>query len=471
MKNINDLIIINTQTIVDALKCIESKKSQIVFVVDEEQRLVGVITHGDIRRHLLQGGSIDQSASVCMNRQFQSVHCGAAREELLKLFDLGCIAIPALDDKGRLADIYTRHLTATAEVPVLARSRAPVRVSFCGGGADLTYFFVNHPGAVLSCTVGLYAHATLVPRKDKQINIFSEDLNQEDHYSSLQKLCAAPAKGLLATIISLIRPNHGCDFYLHSDFPVGSGLGGSSAATTATIAAFNQLRQDHWNTYEIAELAFQAERLCFGIAGGWQDQYASAFGGINLIEFEHDRNLVHPIRLEEATRNELEACLLLCNTGITHDSGKLHQIQRGEMENKPTQLAWLHKSVDLCRRMHRHLIRSELQQFGMCLHEVWQTKKNFSTAISSPQLDKIYDSTIEAGALGGKLLGAGGGGFFLFYVPPQHRRTVIQSLKEQNCQIANFRFEHQGVVSWRSKIPSTTPLQSTERGLSCKTDD
>lgn len=452
MKNFNELIIDTGQSILDAVKCIESGNLQIAFVVAADQRLVGVVTNGDIRRYLLQGGSTDQPVTVCMNRQFQAVRAGAPREELLKLFDLGCIAIPGLDDAGRLQDIYTRHLMATPETPVLARARAPARMSFCGGGADLTYFFIDHPAAVLSCTVGLYAHATLIPRKDKHIRIFSEDLGQEENYASLPELVANPEKGLLATIISLIHPRYGFDFHLHSDFPVGSGLGGSSAATTATIAAFNELRQDHWNTYEIAELAFQAERLCFGIAGGWQDQYASAFGGINLIEFEHDRNLVHPIRLEDATRNELEACLLLCDTGITHDSGKLHEIQRREMQAESAQTDLLHESVSLCHRMHRHLIRCELRQFGLCLHEAWLMKKHFSTAVTSPRLDQIYTAATAAGALGGKLLGAGGGGFFLFYVQPQHRRSVIRAAEALGCKTTNFRFEPHGVVSWRTKI-------------------
>lgn len=451
-KLIKELTVGTDQSILDAVECIESGNLQIAFVVEPNQRLAGIVTNGDIRRYLLQGGTPNQPVTVCMNRQFRAVQEGTPREELLKIFDLGYNAIPGLDHEGRLKDIYTIHLTANPETPVLARARAPVRMSFCGGGADLTYFFIDHPAAVLSCTVGLYAHATLIPRDDSRIRIFSEDLDREESYESLQELIANADKGLLATIISVIRPRYGFDFYLHSDFPVGSGLGGSSAATTATIAAFNELRQDHWNTYEIAELAFQAERLCFGIAGGWQDQYASAFGGINLIEFEHQRNMVHPIRLEDATRNELEACLLLCDTGTTHDSGKLHEIQRQEMEAESAQTDLLHQSVTLCRRMHRHLIRSELRDFGLCLHEAWLLKKQFSKSVSAPQLDQVYAAAIASGALGGKLLGAGAGGFFLFYVQPQHRQAVIRAVQSLGCQTTNFRFEPHGVVSWRTKI-------------------
>ena len=449
---VQELSIYEHQSVLDAVKCIESGKLQIAFVVDSDQHLLGVVTNGDIRRYLLQGKQTDRPVATCMNRRFRAVRMGARREELLKIFDLGYNAIPGVDEQGRLLEIYTRQMTATPEVPVLTRARAPVRMSFCGGGADLTYFFIDHPAAVLSCTVGLYAHATLVPRADAQIRIFSEDIQQQEHYSALAVLLAEEQKTLASTVVSVIRPGYGFDLYLRSDFPVGSGLGGSSAATTAIIAAFNELRQDRWNTYEIAELAFQAERLCFGIAGGWQDQYASAFGGFNLIEFEGQRNLVHPIRLEEAIRNELESCLVLCDTGTSHDSGQLHELQRQEMEETGSQTTLLTASVGLCRQMHHHLIRGELHDFGLCLDQAWQLKKQFSTAVSHDRLDAIYGAALEAGAVGGKLLGAGGGGFFLFYVQPQYRQRVIKALCTSGCQIQSFRFESNGVTSWRAKI-------------------
>ena len=157
-----------------------------------------------------------------------------------------------------------------------------MRVSFSGGGSDLTYYFVDRPGAVLSTTVALYSHATLIPRGDKQINIYSEDLETHEQYLSLIELLKSVNRGLLRAVVSVIKPVYGFDLYVRSDFPVGSGLGGSSAVATAVVAAFNEMRLDRWTTYEVAELAFQAERVCFGIAGGWQDQYASAFGGLAL---------------------------------------------------------------------------------------------------------------------------------------------------------------------------------------------
>jgi D-glycero-alpha-D-manno-heptose-7-phosphate kinase len=256
---------------------------------------------------------------------------------------------------------------------------------------------------------------------------------------------------LLEATISVIRPSSGFDLHVRSDFPVGSGLGGSSAVTTAVVAAFNELRLDRWTTYEIAEVSFQAERLCFGVAGGWQDQYASAFGGFNLIEFDGSRNLVHPIRLDQSVVNELEECLILCDTQIKHESSVIHKQQRRDFD-RGKKANEVKEAVDLCRKMHRHLIRGELMEFGRALHAAWQLKRGFTPSVTNSRVDDIYATAMRAGAVGGKLLGAGGGGFFLFFVQPRFRRDVTENLTSAGARVSSFRFESQGVTSWRTKL-------------------
>jgi D-glycero-alpha-D-manno-heptose-7-phosphate kinase len=441
------------ETVLQAINRLEASRVQIAFVLDRADRLVGVVTNGDVRRFLLEGGQTSQSVNRCMNRSFRSAPDAATREDLLKLLDLGFNAIPRIDTDGRLIDVITAdYLPTMPEAPVLVRARAPVRVSFGGGGSDLTYFFVDHPGAVLSTTISLFCHVTLIPRKDGQIHLHAEDLNTVQHFESLADLQGRLERNsLLAAAVSVIRPSSGFELFVRSDFPVGSGLGGSSAVTTAVVAAFNELRLDRWTTYEIAEVCFQAERLCFGVAGGWQDQYASAFGGFNLIEFDGSRNLVHPIRLEESIVNELEESLILCDTRIAHESGAIHKAQRVDFQDdkKSSDLADV---VNLCRKMHRHLIRGELLEFGRDLHAGWQLKRGFTASVSNDCIDEIYAAAMKAGAVGGKLLGAGGGGFFLFFVQPRFRKAVTESLRSAGCRISAFRFESKGVVSWRTKL-------------------
>ncbi len=449
---IEQLTLLCTRDVLAALKRMESSRFQIVFVVDDSGLLLGLMTNGDLRRHLLAGGKTSDPVTACMNTEYRSVTVDASREELLKLLDLGFHVIPRVDAIGKLVDLVTpEYDLASPEAPILTRARAPVRVSFSGGGSDLTYYFVDRPGAVLSTTVALYSHATLIPRADKEINIYSEDLETHERYASLMELLNSPNRGLLRAVVSVIKPVYGFDLYVRSDFPVGSGLGGSSAVATAVVATFNEMRLDRWTTYEVAELAFQAERVCFGIAGGWQDQYASAFGGFNLIELDGKKNLVHAIRMEPATLNELEECLILCDSRIKHDSGALHEEQRASVSQND-KAHNVTQMVELCRQMHKHLIRGELLEFGRNLDTGWQLKRSLSSSISTPQIDAIYQAARNAGALGGKLLGAGAGGFFLFFVQPQYRQQVSQCLRNLSCKLSSFRFETGGVVSWRTKV-------------------
>lgn len=448
-----EMCLLDEQPVLQAVNRLETSRVQIAFVLDAADRLVGVVTNGDIRRFLLEGGQTSDSVRRCMNRSFRSAPANASREELLKLLDIGFNAIPRIDADGRLIDVITAEsLPTTPEAPVLVRSRAPARVSFGGGGSDLTYFFVDHPGAVLSTTISLFCHVTLVPRNDAEIHLYSEDLDLVQRYESIADLQSRlEPNSLLAAAVSVIRPTSGLNLYVRSDFPIGSGLGGSSAVTTAIVAAFNELRLDRWTPYQIAEVCFQAERLCYGVAGGWQDQYASAFGGFNLIEFDGNRNLVHPIRLGESIVDELEECLILCDTQIPHQSGVIHQAQRADFD-RGRKAAELAEAVNLCRKMHHHLIRGEIPEFGRTLHAAWQLKRGFTSSVSNSRVDDIYATAITAGALGGKLLGAGGGGFFLFFVQPRSRKAVSESLRNAGCKISAFRFESRGVVSWRTKL-------------------
>lgn len=448
----SNLLVMHDEAVLRGIETIEGSVSQIALIIDERQALLGTLTNGDVRRFLLGGGSVDSKITECMNREFRSVRLNTSREEILKLFDLGFHAIPVIDESGILLDFVTPdYFPPSEEGVVLARARAPVRVSFSGGGSDLTYYFMHHDGAVLHTTIALYAHATLIPSKHPQIKIISHDINREENYSSLRELLGSADKGLLSSVVSVIRPEYGFELFVHSDFPVGSGLGGSSAVAISVVAAFNELRLDKWSTYEVAELAFQAERLSFGIEGGWQDQYASAFGGFNLIEFDGTRNTVHSLRIEPDILNELEECLVLCDTGIKHDSGQLHEIQREEFAEADRKVQ-LQRMVELSRQMHKFLIRGDLKAFGRGLHETWILKHSLSSAISDKHIDEIYSAARDSGALGGKLLGAGGGGFFLFFVLPRYRAEVTSRLKTRGCKLSSLRFDREGVTAWRTKI-------------------
>ncbi|MDH5560364.1 MAG: CBS domain-containing protein [Deltaproteobacteria bacterium] len=448
-----DLFIINEQaTLREALAKIESNHHGIVLSVNSEKVITGLATDGDIRRKLLEGSTLMDPISSCTNPDFVWADQATSRELLLKQLDQRIRVLPLLDSKRRLVGIISHdHIPMQVEKRTYARARSPVRISFGGGGSDLTHFFADEGGAVINTTISLYSHATLRVRDDEQIFIHSRDLGESLHAPDLPGLFSHKGKfGLVQSLLKAVHPGFGFELFLHSDFPLNSGLGGSAVVSASVLGCFNQFRQDKWDLHELAELAFQAERLYLGVAGGWQDQYATVFGGFNFMEFRMDQNIVHPLRIHPDILFELEESLILCDTGVPHDSGDIHQDQRQQMKQESTRTK-VQSNVELTYRMRNHLLRGRLLQFGQCLHEAWQFKRQFSSKISNARLDNIYDNALKHGAISGKLLGAGGGGFFIFYVPPFRKHELINSLEEVGLKIRPFRFEQQGLRAWSAR--------------------
>lgn len=436
----------------EALVRIEANHHGIILTSGASDVVSGLATDGDIRRKLLAGASLDDPIASCINSEFVWADQATSRELLLKQLDHRIRVIPVLDAARRLVGIVSRdHLPMQVEERTYARARSPVRISFGGGGSDLTHFFAGEGGAVLNTTISLYSHATLRVRSDERVIIHSRDLGESLHADNLQGALAQSGRfGLIQALLKAVHPDFGFELYLHSDFPMSSGLGGSAVVSAAVLGCFNQFRQDRWDLHELAELAFQAERLYLGVAGGWQDQYATVFGGFNFMEFRMDQNIVHPLRIHPDILLELEESLILCDTGTPHDSGDIHQDQRQHMQREDVHQK-VQSNVELTYRMRNHLLRGRLLQFGQSLHEAWQFKRQFSGKISNARLDKIYEDALNHGAVGGKLLGAGGGGFFLFYVPPFSKHDLIQNLEAAGLNVCPFRFEQDGLRAWSAR--------------------
>lgn len=434
----------------DALQRIEANHHGMIFVTDANGAVSGVATDGDIRRRLLDGGSLDDAITQCANPDFVWENPATPRELLLKKLDHRIRVIPLLDETRGLVGLVSRdHLPIQAEGAVYARARAPVRISFGGGGSDLTHYFSsNEGGAVINTTISLYSHATLRIRDDEQVIVRSLDLGETLQADDLPAALAATSRfGLIQALLRAVRPEFGFELFLHSDFPMSSGLGGSAVVSASVLGCFNQFRRDQWDLHELAEIAYQAERHYLGVAGGWQDQYATVFGGFNFMEFRMDQNIVHPLRIHPDTLLELEECLILCDTGTTHDSGDIHQDQRQQMAVAHVR-NMVETNVRLSYEMRNDLLRGRLLQFGQSLDKAWQFKRQFSDKISSSRLDQIYSDAKSNGAIGGKLLGAGGGGFFLFYAPPYRKHRLITHLEAAGLKVRPFRFEPQGLQAW-----------------------
>jgi len=455
MVNISDNILVAQGTsIEDVFRHLNENKKGIVFVVDEVRRALGCVTDGDIRRQLLVHSDLSVAVSTFMNRDFVRVTTVTPREHILKLLDNGIHIVPMLDEGGRIVQLCSRDdFRLEGETSVFVRSRAPARISFGGGGSDLTHYFLDQGGMVISATIAKYAHASLRQRSDNTVLIRSHDLNCVVEAANVGALMLDGQLDLIKSIIQLIRPDFGFELDVSADFPVGSGLGGSASIAVAIIGCFNGFRTHAWTRHQIAEMAFQAERLILNIPGGWQDQYAAAFGGFNYMEFSADENLIIPLRLESQTLRELEACFLLCHTGRSHDSGAIHSDQKARTKNSADVQTAIRRQKEMTVEMKKRLLRGDVYGYGRMLHEAWLYKRQMSSLISDDSLDRVYQAAIEAGALGGKILGAGGGGYFLFFTPPFERHNVSAALEKLGYTNERVLFDSDGLTSWKMREP------------------
>ena len=294
---------------------------------------------------------------------------------------------------------------------MIFRAKAPLRMSFCGGGTDVSPYLEQFGGAVLSATINKYAYASLRQCDTPDVTIQSLDYDVVARYGVDEVFRTDGELALVRAVLKRFNLNQRADIFLHSDAPPGSGLGSSSTMCVTVVGLLKKYLGINMGKYEVAELAYEIERKDLGIKGGRQDQYASVFGGFNLIEFASGSTVVNPLRLEPYIIKELQYHLLLCFTGQTRPSSGLidYQVERFRRSD-PECLDGMHQLKQLSYAMKDCLVRGELDTFGRLLHEGHLAKQRMNPLCVPEKAARLYHLGREHGALGGKILGAGGGG-------------------------------------------------------------
>jgi D-glycero-alpha-D-manno-heptose-7-phosphate kinase len=334
------------------------------------------------------------------------------------------------------------------------RSKAPLRVSFAGGGTDVSPFPETEGGAVLSATIARYAYGSLTPRSDGVISLTSEDLGLQLQFNVDDP---PPLNGRLDLIQTAVQrlaalaggERGGYSLLVRCSVPPGSGLGSSSTVMVTLVGLLRERYGLQMDSYDVAHLAHRLEREELGITGGRQDQYAAVFGGFNYIEFMGDHVLVNPLRIREETVYELEHNLLLCFTRQTRSSSLViqDQSQRVVAGNTET-LEGLRAQKALATELKRALLHNRLQEFGYLLGQAWEQKKRMSPRITTPHIDETYAAAVKAGALGGKVTGAGGGGFMLLYCDFDRKQRVAERLRGMGVDVHEVVFSQAGLCTW-----------------------
>ena len=317
-------------------------------------------------------------------------------------------------------------------------TRTPFRISFFGGGTDYPGWFKAHGGEVLSTAIDKYCYITcrhLPPFFEYKHRIVYSAIENVRHWDEIKH----PA---VRAVLGWAGCEKGIEIHHDGDLPARSGLGSSSSFTVGLVHALAAMKGRYVAKDDLARDAIHIEQNVIGENVGSQDQVAAAFGGFNRIEFQRGGGFaVSPVIVGRQRIEELQSHLMLCFTGLSRFASDVAKSQIANIARRETELTrigeMVHEAVQIL-----HSQSTPIEQFGKLLHDSWQYKKALSDKVSTPEVDALYAAALEAGASGGKLLGAGGGGFLLLFVKPELQAAVRERLK--HLVHVPFRFEESG---------------------------
>jgi len=313
---------------------------------------------------------------------------------------------------------------------------------------------------VLNATISMYAYASVAPEESGKVGIRLPVTGHIEHFDAdeLAEIRPCGPTTLLAGILRRFTLEFGrlpgMEVSAWSDAPAGSGLGASSTLAVTVCTALAASLRIPLGEYDIAHLAYEIEREELGMAGGQQDQYAAAFGGINFMEFHQDGSvLVNPLRVRDSILSELESSLILYYTGVSRESARIIDDQVSTVSSatgKPMEA--MHRLKDEAIAMKAHLLRGEIPLFYEAINQGWLAKKQTAQTITNPKIEALFEEAMAAGAVSAKLSGAGGGGFVMFFSRPEKRSQVVAKLGELGGQVYPVSFTHSGAHHWSVKL-------------------
>ncbi|MEM0156352.1 MAG: kinase [Thermoplasmataceae archaeon] len=314
-------------------------------------------------------------------------------------------------------------------------SKTPLRITFVGGGTDIAEYYTTHEkGAVISASINKFIYIVVNKKFDSKIRVsyskteIVDTVNQIEHPSVREAL-------------KLLKIDGGIEIVSISDIPSGgTGLGSSSTFLVGLLNALHAWKGEYTSPEQLAQEAVRIERNVLREPGGKQDQYMAAYGGLNMLEFYPDESvLVKPVIANEEVREKLQQNLLLLYTGIQRESREIHSSQAKGVKNREPNYD---RMVKITEDAYDALSKGEYDSMGSYLHENWLLKRELTNGISNDLVDTAYRKAMDAGATGGKLIGAGGGGFLLFYAKPEYHERITREIGGMRPE--PFRFEFQG---------------------------
>lgn len=339
---------------------------------------------------------------------------------------------------------------------MIIRSKAPLRLGLAGGGSDVSPYSDLYGGLVLNATINLFAYCTIEERTDEQIEIRSYDADSHETYPSSENLAIDGKATLIKGVYNRIVRDFGTgplsfSITTYNDAPAGSGLGTSSTMVVTILKAFVEWLNLPLGDYEISRLAYEIERKDLALSGGKQDQYAAAFGGFNYMEFlKNDLVIVNPLKIKRWIIDELESSMVLYFTGKSRSSARIIDEQRKNTSSGNQEaIEAMHQIKQSAIDMKLALLKGDMKSLAEILGSGWENKKKMAGAITNERIQEAFDTAMSAGAISGKVSGAGGGGFIMFMVEPTKKKEVIDALNNLDGFTMPFQFTDGGAHGWK----------------------
>lgn len=318
-------------------------------------------------------------------------------------------------------------------------SRAPLRFSLGGGGTDLPGYASQHGGYVVSAAIDKYVYLTANRRFYPNIRLayskteIAEDVDSIEH-------------PIFREALRLLGLERGIELTSVAELPSHSGLGSSSTFTVALLNALHAYKREFVSSRQLAEEACHIEIALLGEPIGKQDQYIAAFGNVTAMTFDEDGSVhVEPVPVRDEVLDELESNLVIVYSGVERQAREVLREEDRELRKQDgVASAEMHRIKQIGHEIYRLLVRGDIDAYGELLHEHWCRKRKLTKAMSDETLDAHYQAARAAGAIGGKLMGAGGGGFFMLYARPQDKRRLIEAMAKRGLERLRFRFDMDG---------------------------
>ena len=339
---------------------------------------------------------------------------------------------------------------------MIVRSKAPLRLGLAGGGTDVSPYCDLYGGVTLNATIDLYAYCTIEETSDGLVHIDAYDADCHCTLPLAENLDTSDGKAILIKgvynrLVSDfgITPGGFC-ITTSNDAPCGSGLGTSSTMVVCIIKAFAEWHHLPLGDYESARLAYQIERVDLGLSGGRQDQYAAAFGGFNFMEYGPSESvIVNPLKVKRWIVDELEGSIVLYYTGRSRSSAEIIDRQKkNTASGNAASIDAMHRIRRSAYDMKSALMSGDMASFAAILGRGWEDKKLMADGITNPVIEEAFKTATDAGAISGKVSGAGGGGFIIFFTDPANKVPVETALRGLGGTVVPFNFSTGGAHGW-----------------------